>query len=113
MREFGVRRYGDAVYHHCLAATAEDAAVWFAHNQVGLSRKDFQALVKDVAEPVTDESGIGGNPRVVTFQHEALTEGARNVTDLKTTSPLQRPGSAPAPRVASRAFEDVHTPNGQ
>src|SRR2546428_12580108 len=60
MREFGVRRYGDTLYHHCMADSAADAANWFAHFQTGIEGKDFQALVKDVARPVSDEAGIGG-----------------------------------------------------
>src|SRR2546426_10202129 len=62
MREFGVRRYGDTLYHHCMADSAADAANWFAHFQTGIEGKDFQALVKDVARPVSDEAGIGGEP---------------------------------------------------
>lgn len=89
MQEFGVRRYGDAVYHHCLAEGAADAAAWFAHTQPGLEGKDFQALVKDVAKPVTDEAGIGGNPSVIVVRHGSLSAGARKATDLKRTSGLR------------------------
>src|SRR2546427_9882601 len=62
MREFGVRRYGDTLYHHCMADSAADAANWFAHFQIGIEGKDFEALVKDVARQVSDEAGIGGHP---------------------------------------------------
>jgi hypothetical protein len=89
MREFGVRRYGDAVYHHCLAEAAADAAVWFAYAQPGMAGKNFQALVKDVSKPVTDESGMGGNPSVIVVRHGPVTEGAKNATDLKRTSALR------------------------
>ena len=88
MREFGVRRYGDSLYYHCMAANAADAAEWFAQTQPGLAGHDFQALVKDVARPVLDEIGLGGNPTVVSVRHGALREGARNATDLKRTSLL-------------------------
>lgn len=88
MREFGVRRYGDTLYHHCLANSAADAANWFAHSQAGIADKDFQALVKDVAEPLRDEEGRGGNPQVIVVRHGPLTEGGRSATDLKRTSPL-------------------------
>jgi hypothetical protein len=86
MREFGVRRYGDTLYYHCMAANAAEAAEWFAHAQPGLAGHDFQALVKDVARPVVDEIGLGGNPSVVSVRHGALTNGAKNATDLKRTS---------------------------
>ena len=89
MKEFGVRRYGDTVYHHCLADAAADAAAWFAHTQPGLAGRDFQALVKDVGKPVTDEAGIGGNPSVIVVRHGPLTVGARKATDLKRTSALR------------------------
>jgi hypothetical protein len=88
MKEFGVRRYGDTVYHHCLADSAADAAAWFAHTQPGLAGRDFQALVKDVGKPVTDEAGIGGNPSVILVRHGPLTVGASKATDLKRTSAL-------------------------
>lgn len=88
MREFGVRRYGDTLYYHCMAANAADAADWFAHAQPGLAGHDFQALVKDVARPVNDEIGLGENPSVVLVRHGPLTEGAKNATDLKRTSRL-------------------------
>jgi hypothetical protein len=89
MREFGVRRYGDTVYHHCMAESAADAANWFAHTQAGFAGKDFQALVKDVALPVSDDGGLGGNPQVVVVRHGPLTEGGKSATDLKRTSPLR------------------------
>jgi hypothetical protein len=89
MREFGVRRYGDTLYHHCLAGSEAAAASWFAHSQAGLEGHDFQALVKDVAKPVTDESGIGGNPLAVRVRHGALTEEGRTATDLGRTSPVR------------------------
>ena len=89
MREFGVRRYGDTLYHHCLAASEADAANWFAHSQASLAGHDFQALVKDVTKPVTDEAGVGGNPSVIVVRHGPLSEGARNATDLNRTSPLR------------------------
>jgi hypothetical protein len=89
MREFGVRRYGDAVYHHCLAETATDAAAWFAFARPGMAGKNFQALVKDVSKSVTDESGMGGNPSVIVVRHGPVTEGAKNATDLKRTSALR------------------------
>ena len=88
MKEFGVRRYGDTLYYHCMAADAADAAAWFALAQPGLAGHDFQALVKDVATPVDDETGLGGNPSVVSVRHGALTNGAKNATDLKRTSYL-------------------------
>jgi hypothetical protein len=88
MKEFGVRRYGDTVYHHCLADAAADAAAWFAHTQPGLAGRDLQALVKDVGKPVTDEAGIGGNPSVILVRHGPLTVGASKATDLKRTSAL-------------------------
>jgi hypothetical protein len=86
MREFGVRRYGDTIYHHCLAEAPPDAARWFAHAREGLAEKDFQALVKDVSKPVSDETGLGDNPSVVAVRHGSATEGSRNITDLKRTS---------------------------
>ena len=86
MREFGVRRYGDSLYYHCMAANAADAAKWFAHAQRGLAEHDFKALVKDVSRPVDDEIGLGKNPSVVSVRRGALTEGAKNATDLKRTS---------------------------
>ena len=88
MREFGVRRYGDTLYYHCMAADAADAAAWFALAQPGLAGHDFQALVKDVATPVDDETGLGDNPSVVPVRHRALRQGAKNATDLKRTSHL-------------------------
>ncbi len=86
MREFGVRRYGDTLYYHCMAANPADAAMWFAHTQRGLAKHDFKALVKDVAKPIDDEIGLGENPSVVSVRRGALTEGAKNATDLKRTS---------------------------
>src|SRR5438132_11909559 len=83
MREFGVRRYGDRLYHHCMADSAADAASWFAHFQTGIEGKDFQALVKDVARPVSDEAGIGGNPQGAVVRHGLLTPGGEVATDLK------------------------------
>lgn len=89
MREFGVRRYGDTLYHHCEAESAADAADWYAHAQAGMAGKDFQALVKDVAKPISDEAGIGGNPQVVVVRHGPLTTGGKTAIDLKRTSPLR------------------------
>jgi hypothetical protein len=89
MREFGVRRYGDTLYHHCMAESAADAANWFSHFQSGIAGKDFQALVKDVARPVTDEAGIGGNPQVVVVRHGPLTNGGKAATDLRRTSAVR------------------------
>jgi hypothetical protein len=89
MREFGVRRYGDTLYHHCMADSAADAASWYAHNQPGIADKNFQALVKDVARPVSDEAGIGGNPQVVVVHHGPPTSGAKTAVDLKRTSQLR------------------------
>lgn len=88
MREFGVRRYGDALYCHCMAENAAAAADWFAHAQPALAGHDFQALVKDIARPVNDEIGLGENPSVVSVRHGPLTEGAKNAIDLKRTSRL-------------------------
>jgi hypothetical protein len=89
MREFGVRRYGDAMYHHCLADSEVDAAGWFSHSKDGMAGKNFQALVKDVSKPVTDEAGYGGNPAVVQVRPGPLTVGARAAQDLKRTSPIR------------------------
>lgn len=89
MREFGIRRYGDSFYHHCLADSAVDAASWFAHSQTEMAGKDFQALVKDVSKAVTDESGLGGNPVVIFVRHGPITEGAKNAKDLKRTTPVK------------------------
>jgi hypothetical protein len=86
MREFGVRRYGDTVYHHCLAEEASDAASWFARSHSETAGKDFQALVKDLGKPVTDETGLGDNPSVVVVRHGDLTQGSQHATDLKRTS---------------------------
>ena len=89
MREFGVRRYGDTVYHHCMAGTPEDAANWFAHSQDAFAGKDFQALVKDVGRPLSDAPGPGANPLVVIVRHGPLTDGGKGATDLKRTSALR------------------------
>jgi hypothetical protein len=89
MREYGVRRYGDIIYHHCMAESPADAAHWFAHAQEGIAGKDFQALVKDVALPLNDVTGPGANPQVVVVRHGPLTEGAKRAVDLKRTSPLR------------------------
>ena len=86
MREFGVRRYGDTVYHHCLAEAASDAAGWFANSRSEIAGKDFQALVKDLSKPVTDETGLGENPSVIAVRHGNLTDGSRNAKDLQRTS---------------------------
>lgn len=88
MREFGVRRYGDGKYHHCMAESPDDAANWFAQAQPGLADKDFQALVKDFSRPVSDESGLGGNPIVVHVRHGARSESSRLVQDLNRTTAL-------------------------
>jgi hypothetical protein len=88
MREFGVRRYGDSLYHHCKAESAADAANWFAHFQSGIEGKDFQALVKDVALPLRDETGINANPQVVVVRHGPLTPGGKAAVDLARTSAL-------------------------
>jgi hypothetical protein len=88
MQEFGVRRYGDTLYHHCLAERPADAARWFAHNRAGMSGKDFQAIVKDLNKPVSDETGRGENPVVVAVRHGPPTDGSRNATDLKRTSAI-------------------------
>jgi len=72
-----------------MADSAGDAASWFAHSQPGLDQRDFQALVKDVSMPVTDEIGLGENPSVITVRRGALTESARSATDLKRTSSLR------------------------
>jgi hypothetical protein len=54
-----------------------------------MAGKNFQALVKDVSKPVTDESGMGGNPSVIMVRRGPVTEGARSATDLKRTSALR------------------------
>jgi hypothetical protein len=89
MREFGVRRYGDTLYHHCMADSAVDAANWFAHFQVGIDGRNFQALVKDVGRPITDEAGMGGNPEVIVVRHGRMAPGGKAATDLKRTSPVR------------------------
>jgi hypothetical protein len=72
-----------------MAESAADAASWFSHFQSGIAGKDFQALVKDVSRPVSDEAGIGGNPEVVVVRHGPLTPGGKAAKDLKRTSPLR------------------------
>jgi hypothetical protein len=89
MREFGVRRYGDTLYHHCMADSPTDAANWFAHFQTGVTGRSLQALVKDVERPVTEDYGIGGNPEVVVVRHGPLTVGAMAARDLNRTSPVR------------------------
>src|SRR2546428_5019058 len=89
MREFGVRRYGDTLYHHCMADSAADAANWFAHFQTGIEGKDFQALVKDVARPVSDEAGIGGDPEGGVGRPAPPPPGGQAGGDLKRTRPLR------------------------
>ena len=89
MREFGVRRYGDTLYHHCMAESAADAASWFAHFQSGIAGRDFQALVKDVEKPLNDEAGIGANPEVIMVRHGPLTPGGMAAQDLNRTSSLR------------------------
>lgn len=90
MREYGIRRYGDTTYRHCLADSPEAAANWFAHAAEGLEGKDFQALVLDISLP---EVGLGGgkgdNPRILYVRHGPLTADGRNATDLERTSPLR------------------------
>jgi hypothetical protein len=88
MREYGVRRYGDLVYHHCMAESRADAASWFAHAQAGIADKNFQALVKDVSQPFSEKAGPEANPQIVVIRHGPLTEGAKSATDLKRTSAL-------------------------
>src|SRR2546427_2246408 len=102
MREFGVRRYGDTLYHHCMADSAADAANWFAHFQTGIEGKDFQALVKDVARPVSDEAGIGGKPEGGVVRHRPPPPGGEGAGGLKRTPPPRwrfslplRPPAAP------------------
>src|SRR5258708_38759303 len=92
MREVGVRRYGGTLYHHCMANSAADAANWFAHAHTGIAGKDFQALVKDVTVPVSDEAGRGGNPQVVLVRPGPLTGGGERGTDPTRPHPL--PGSS-------------------
>ncbi|GAC1347565.1 MAG: hypothetical protein NVSMB23_27070 [Myxococcales bacterium] len=89
MREFGVRRYGDSLYHHCLAESPAEAASWFAHAQAGLAKKSFQALVKEVDRPVTDEAGVGGNPAVVMVRRGDPQQSSRTAQDLRRTSALR------------------------
>jgi hypothetical protein len=89
MREFGVRRYGDTLYHHCMAESETDAADWFAHFQTGIAGKDFQALVKDVSRPLRDESGANANPLVVVVRHGPLSPGGKAAVDLGRTSALR------------------------
>jgi hypothetical protein len=83
MREFGVRRYGDTSYRHCLADSADAAANWFAHKQDNVKGKDFQALVLDIAAPAD------GTPQTVFVRHGPLTDAGRTAVDLDRTSPLR------------------------
>src|SRR5260370_41725499 len=98
MREFGVRRYGDTLYHHCMANSAADAANWFAHAQTGIAGKDFQALVKDVTVPVSDEAGRGGNPQGGGGRHGPLTAGGHTATPPHAPRPRGRSPAPAAPR---------------
>jgi len=86
MREYGVRRYGDVVYRHCMAESAEAAAQWFAHVEPGISAKNFQALVLDVASPLSDAPGAP-NPQIVHVRHAPKSDDG--VVDLKRTSALR------------------------
>src|SRR3989441_6879372 len=98
MREFGVRRYGDTLYHHCMADSAADAANWFAHFQTGIEGKDFQALVKDVARPVSDEAGIGGDPEGVGVSPRPPTPGGQAAIGLRRTTSFRWSFSSPPGR---------------
>src|SRR2546428_787296 len=99
MREFGVRRYGDSLYHHCMADSAADAANWFAHFQTGIEGKDFQALVKDVARPVSDEAGIGGETQEVIIRPRPPPPRGQAGVCLRSTKSLRlRPYRARAVR---------------
>ena len=90
MKEFGVRRYGDVTYRHCLADSPQAAANWFAHAVDGIEDKDFQALVLDIALPKVGVDGAAGeNPQVLYVRHGPLTADGRNATDLGRTSPLR------------------------
>jgi hypothetical protein len=86
MREYGVRRYGDVVYRHCMAESAEAAAQWFAHVEPGIADKNFQALVLDVALPLSEAPGAA-NPQVVHVRH--APKGESSAVDLKRTSALR------------------------
>jgi hypothetical protein len=90
MKEFGVRRYGDSIYRHCLADSAAAAANWFAHSQSGLEERDFQALVKDMSLPEKGFGERGDNPVTIHVRRGPHTESGQNVTDLKRTSDLVR-----------------------
>lgn len=96
MREYGVRRYGDLFYQHCLAESAADAASWFAHSQAGVADKDFQALVKDVTRPVNELTGPGANPEVIHVRRGPLAKTAISATSLNRTSPLHEAPQAAA-----------------
>lgn len=87
MREYGVRRYGDVVYRHCMAESAEAAAHWFAHIEPGIADKNFQALVLDVALPLSEAAGAA-NPQVVHVRH--APKGESSAVDLKRTSALRK-----------------------
>ena len=93
MREFGVRRYGDTSYRHCLADSPAAAANWFAHKQDNVKGKDFQALVLDLALPLEaadpHKGGGGGNPQTVFVKHGPLTDAGKSAVDLDRTSPLR------------------------
>lgn len=86
MREYGVRRYGDVVYRHCMAESPEAAAQWFANIEPGISGKNFQALVLDVALPLSGAEGAMANPQVVHVRHGPMSENS--AVDLKRTSAL-------------------------
>ena len=93
MREFGVRRYGDTSYRHCLADSPAAAANWFAHAQENVKDKDFQALVLDVTAPAVAadprKGGRDGNPQTVFVRHGPLTDAGRGAVNLDRTSPLR------------------------
>jgi hypothetical protein len=90
MREFGVRRYGDTNYRHCMAESATAAANWFAHAEAGIADKDFQALVMDPVLPIEGVGARGDNPQTIYVRHGPLTESGRNATDLNRRTPLHR-----------------------
>jgi hypothetical protein len=90
MREYGVRRYGDVNYRHCMAESPAAAANWFAHAEAGVADKDFQALVMDPVLPIEGIGARGDNPQTVYVRRGPLTESGRNATDLKRTSALRR-----------------------
>src|SRR5437870_8457265 len=86
MREFGVRRYGDTLYHHCMADSAADAANWFAHFQTGIDGRDFQALVKDVARPVARYSiPVGLAARAAMEREGSPSKAASSLTRSRPT----------------------------